>query len=259
MKILVCVKEVLDPEGTIQIDPSGSKLVPVPSPLFKMNYFDEFAVEEALVLKAAIPQSSVDVISVGPRRSETVVRRCLGMGADHGLHILSEEETVLSPFQIASWIAWYGSRHPYDLILVGVMAEDDMEGQVGPLVAEFLSLALATSVISLAVSTEGKAVYVEREIEGGLREHLKLVLPAVLSIQSGINKPRYPSLSNVLRAKKQELEIIPAGSLKQEPPLQETLGFSFPQRSRPGLVLSGSPLEKAAALLTILRDKSLLN
>jgi electron transfer flavoprotein beta subunit len=259
VNILVCVKQVPDSTDTLRIDERTGWLSYTPSTVFRMNGFDEFAVEEALLIRERLPGTLVHALSVGPERVCSTVRRALELGADHGIHILSSSDAYLSPFTVASLIAAYARTKGYDLVLTGVMAEDDMEGQVGPLLAEFLSISCSTSVISLTLSPAEGCAQVERETEGGLREIIRLALPALLSLQSGINKPRYPSLSNVLRALRQELEIIPLGSMAKEEPRQDTIGFAYPQRSRAGVTLSGTAKEKAETLVKILRDKSILS
>jgi len=126
------------------------------------------------------------------------------------------------------------------------------------MIAELLSLPCATSTIFERLSPNNGTVYVEREIEGGLRDTLELSLPAVLTIQTGINKPRYPSLSNVLRAKKQKMETIEVSSSEQPEPKERVVRLALPKKSRSGVVLEGTQQEKAAQLLQILRDKSIL-
>lgn len=258
MKILVCVKQVPETETALKIDDSGRRIQIDKSTLFRMNRFDEFAVEEALLIKETFSDTRIDALTVGPTRSAMVVRRAMGMGADHGIHILMENEGFLSPFAIASWIAAYAQNNAYDLILAGVMAEDDMEGQVGPMVAERLSLPCATSAIFEKLAPDKKSIYVEREMEGGFRDTLELHLPALLTIQSGMNKPRYPSLSNILRAKKEKLETIEAMSIEQPKPPQSLVRLAYPQKLRSALVLRGTEQEKAAQLLQILGHKFLV-
>jgi electron transfer flavoprotein beta subunit len=108
------------------------------------------------------------------------------------------------------------------------------------------------------LSSDNKTLYVEREIEGGSRDMLELKIPAVVTIQSGPNTPRYPSLSNLLRANKQELEIIDAESSTQAQVGETVLQVTYPIKSRAGEVLTGSPQEKAGRLLKILREKAFI-
>jgi len=258
MNILVCVKQIPETESFVKIDDSGRWVQVDPSTAFRMNPFDEFAVEEALLIKETLSGTQIDALTVGPTRSAWVVRRAMGMGVDYGIHILVEDEGYLSPFVVAGWIAAYAQRRDYDLILTGAMAEDDQEGQVGPILAESLSLPCATSTIFEKLSPDQETVYVEREMEGGYRDILELQLPAVLTIQTGINRPRYPSLSNLLRAKKQRLQTIKTEALEQPEPRQSLLRLLTPQKSRSAHVLEGTREEKAAHLLQILRDKSIM-
>jgi electron transfer flavoprotein beta subunit len=258
MKILVCVKEVLDPECGLRIDPSQRTLSSETAPLYRMNRFDEFAIEEALLIKDRIPGTKADAVTVGPARASAVIRRAIGMGADDGFHILEGEGATWSPFVVAAWIAAWAARGDYDLILTGTMAEDDMEGQVGQLVAAFLGWPCATSVIQITMKDGLPGLEVERELEGGLRHVMELSFPCLLTIQSGMKRPRYPSLSNVLRSRKQEIRTIHGTALGSPAPRQEIVALGYPQKSREGLFLPGGVEEKASALAEILRKRGFL-
>jgi electron transfer flavoprotein beta subunit len=258
MKILVCVKQVPEPGSVIGIDDSERWIRAEKSTTYKMNRFDEFAVEEALLIRQAFPGTRVDVLSVGPDRAAMVVKRAIGMGADNGVHMAIEDHGYLNPLTVASLIAGYARDRHYDLIFTGVMAEDDMQGMVGPMLAELLFLPCATFTVFEKISPGTETIYVEREIKGGYRDTLELKVPAVLTIQGGINKPRYPSLSNMLRAKHQKLETIVARPYEQPGPREELMRVSYPQKSRSCMVLEGSRQEKAAQLLKILKGKTLI-
>jgi electron transfer flavoprotein beta subunit len=258
MKILVCVKQVPEIEQALSIDESVTRIVVDDPDAFRMNRFDAHAVEEAIAIKQTFANTIVDVTTVGPKRTAMVLRRAMGMGADNGIHIHTHQNGYLDPFVIATWIVSYAKDHSYDLIFTGVMSEDDMQGQVGPLVAELLDMPCATAVIYQRVHLQTTTLYVEREIEGGARDMLELHFPAVLTIQSGINQPRYPSLSNLLRANREKLKTIEAVSLEQPRPRQKRVRLTLPQRSRSGLVLKGTPKEKALQLLQILEEKAII-
>jgi electron transfer flavoprotein beta subunit len=225
---------------------------------FRMNRLDEFALEEAVLIKRAFSNTSVDVISAGPDRSADVIKRGIGMGADTGIHIAAGSEGYHSSFEIAAWIAEYARDKSYDLILTGAMSEDNMQGHVGPMIAKRLAMACATTVIFEKIASDRKTVYVEREIEGGKRDTLELRLPAVLTIQSGINTPRYPSLSNLLRANKLKLEKVSPTDLARLSSHENLVELAYPQKSRSGTVLKGTEEEKAKQLIRILRDSALL-
>ena len=258
MKILVCVKHVPESDTAIHIKEDGGWIDMQSFDEFKMNRLDEFAVEEAVRFKESLPDVSIDVISVGSIRAVDAVRRSIGMGADNGIHIVHENEEHLSPAQIGFWIAQYAKNHNYALIFTGAMSEDAMNGQTGPMIAAHLGLPCATGVIFQELAADGKTIYVEREIEGGKRDTFELELPAVLTIQSGNNIPRYPALSKLLKANKQKLEIIESATLSQPETGENIIRVDFPQKSRAGTVLEGSQQDKARALLQILRDKALL-
>ena len=258
MKILVCVKQVPESENPIQINDSGDWIDRDALTEFKMNRLDEYAVEEALLIKASLPGSCIDIITVGPDRCDAVVRRAIGMGADSGIHIRSDSDGYQSPWEVAAAIAGFARNKNYSLILSGAMSEDSMQGQVGPMLAACLGYGWATSVIFEKIAPAENTIYVEREIEGGHRDTLELKLPAVITIQSGINTPRWPSLSNLLRANSQELENVTIDDLVQIEPMEHPAAVAYPQKSRAGLILSGSRTEKATQLLTVFRDKSYL-
>ncbi|HNU93178.1 MAG TPA: electron transfer flavoprotein beta subunit/FixA family protein [Spirochaetota bacterium] len=254
MKILVCVKQVPDSESVIEITDSG-EWIAEDRLVFRMNRFDEYAVEEALALRESFPDSSITAITVGPKRAESTARRAMEMGADRGVRI-PHEPGYASPMAVAALIAAHARGEGYDLILCGAMAEDDMQAQVGPLLAEMLDIPSATSVIEAEVSEDASAVRLEREVEGGERELLELALPALLAVQPGINRPRYPSLSNVLRAKAQaipeefqEIELDPTAT-------EKLLRLRLPGRSANCEFLVGSAAEKAESLISILAAKS---
>ena len=257
MKILVCIKQVCESESPIQIDAHARWIQTEAITGYKMNRYDEFAIEEAVLLKEAYPGTGIDAITLGPVRSDEVIKRAIGMGADHGVHLVTESEGYLNPFTIASRIADYARDKHYTLIFTGVLSEDLMQGQVGPMIAACLSLPWATAVIYQQIAPDHKSVFAEREIEGGSRDTLELQLPAVLTIQSGINTPRYPSLSNLLRANKQKLETIIADDSGQPVVREKVVRVTYPAKSRCGIFLTGNQQEKAARLLNLLRERAL--
>lgn len=259
MEILVCVKQVLESWDSVGIDASGARVTIDPSAAYRMNLFDEFAVEEALLIREGFPGARVSVLSVGPARAATVVRRAMGMGADRGVHIVTGEEACSDPFVTASLIARYARGRNYRLILAGVMAEDDLQGIVGPMTAELLALPCATATIRERISEDRTAVCVERELEGGFRAELEIRLPALLTIQSGINRPRYPSLSNILRAKGSQLETVEAGGLGPPDCRMEVTRLAYPNKSRAAVLLEGAPEHKADRLVRILQQAHLLD
>ena len=259
VKILVCVKQVPDSSDTLQINERTGCPSCEPSTAFRMNRFDEFALEEALLIKENLPGTLVDALSVGPERVSFIVQRALGMGVDHGIHILDGSNGYISPFTVASLIAACARPRNYDLILTGVMAEDTMACQTGQLIAALLDLPCATSVIKERVRRENGEIVVEREIEGGSRQTVLLKMPAVLSIQPGINLPRYPSFSKVMRARTYPQELLKAEDFAIPEPRETCRGFRIPEAASQGLLIEGPLREKARKLIKILHEKSLLS
>jgi electron transfer flavoprotein beta subunit len=258
MKILVCVKQVPESEAAITIDEDARWVTVGGASTFRMNRFDECAVEAAVQIKEAFPGTAIHVLSVGPERSEAVIRRAIGMGADHGTHIIIPAGGFVDPAVLAGWMTSLGEASAADLILCGAMSEDLMQGQVGPLMAEYLSLPCATAVVHVSILPAGEGIEVAREIEGGYRETVALQLPALLTIQTGINRPRYPSLSNLLRANRLKLNSLPADVTETPAPFQGVRQVTLPRKLRNGVFLGGSASQKADRLLTILSERSLL-
>ncbi|MEA3470837.1 MAG: electron transfer flavoprotein subunit beta/FixA family protein [Thermodesulfobacteriota bacterium] len=256
MKILICIKQVPDPEGIITIGESAS-WIDFEGP-YRMNRFDEFALEEALRIREQISVESIDALSVGPARAESTIRKALETGASRGIHILTEDSDDISAFETASLIASHCRKESYDLILAGVMAEDDMRSQVGQMIAEMLGYPSASSVIYEEIDPEKGTLFAEREIEAGKRECLEMKLPALLTIQSGINRPRYPALSNVLRARKQEITTIPSHTLHKPEKRERIVTLQYPEATSKGIFLEGDVKEKARALIQILHERSII-
>jgi electron transfer flavoprotein beta subunit len=261
MKILVCIKQVPDVNTgeTLTIRAAEKRVEAERHPSFRLNRFDEYATELALRIRESGIAATIEVMTVGPDRSTAVLRRAMGMGLDHGIHIRTEDNEDLDPFQVSAWIAQVATGRAYDLVLAGVMSEDLMQAQVGPLIAERLSLPYATAVIAAEQVDNGRRIEVEREIEGGRRDSLSLPLPALLTIQTGIHPPRYPSLSNMLKAKKARLEAVDAATLSGEDPHWHLSRLDYPRKVRTADVLQGTLTEQAETLYRRLKEKSLLH
>jgi electron transfer flavoprotein beta subunit len=262
MKILVCVKAVPEPDDVIRFNGEFPEVHIGGATSLRMNRFDEFAVEEAVRIKAAHPSTSVDVVGVGPAGASKAVFRAVGMGADAGFHIKTDNYAAsCDAAYVSACIARFAAPKSYDLVITGIMSEDMMQMATGPMLAERLRLPWATSVMIENIREEdnnGQSVYVERELEGGLREMRLIPLPALLTIQTGINEPRYPSVSNLLRARAAGLTTIAAGSLNILEKPTPIAGYALPEKTRQGRILDGTPMEKAIQLLTILRERDLL-
>jgi electron transfer flavoprotein beta subunit len=258
IKILVCVKQVPHPERIAVTTAADGSAVVESFSEYRLNRFDEFAVEAALHLQETVPAVCVDVISMGPQRAADAIKRALGMGAREGIHLLTPEGTQFPPAAVATHIAEYIRSRSYTVILTGCMSEDGMHGQVGPMTAAQLNLPHATQVICMQAVEDFGAMIIEKEVEGGARESYHIQLPAVLAVQPGINRPRYPSLSNLLRANRQPLETISVPSAQDPPEPVEFFGMVLPSRTRASEWVSGSLAEKAERFLAILAQKGFL-
>ncbi|MCK9195605.1 MAG: electron transfer flavoprotein subunit beta/FixA family protein [Syntrophales bacterium] len=268
MKILVCIKQILAPElaelsGRPEIkDRDKDPFLPmIPSPddnCYRLNPFDEYAVEEALRIRDSFTDVTVDALSLGPMRCRRVLLRALEMGVNNATLLrLDRPPFSLTPFETASILAAYLRDKIYDLILTGVMAEDGMNGQTGQLVAALLDMPCATAVISERLLSPHGPIYVEREEDGGERATYEICLPAVLTIQSGINRPRYPALSHVLRARTQEIVTLEAAPLLPTP-RERIVNVSRTESSTTCTFIAGSLAEKAGQFLDFCRQKGFL-
>ncbi len=258
MKILVCIKAVPEVAAAVTFHPDAPAVVVDHTTLLRMNRFDEFAVEEAVRIKSRFPGAVIDVVSVGPENAQKIIQRAMGMGADAGYHFLSGYVQSCNAHYAAGCIAAFAAQQSYDLILTGVMSEDMMQFQTGPMIAQRLHVPWATSVIYENIGPDQKTVYVEREMGAGVREQKEISLPAVLTLQSGINAPRYPSVSKLLRAMDAGVTSMPAESFMRHFPMLTNIGYLYPKQIRQGLILKGTTREKAVQLLHILHEKGLL-
>jgi len=257
MNILVCIKQIIDPDAKLRIAESEQALVVDERTEYRVSEYDLYALEMALLLREALGEAKIDTVSVGPPRIGQALRRAMGMGADRGCRILSHEGADPDPFAIGRAIAGFARPRKYDLILAGVQSEDTMQGVVGPMIAAGLELPCATGVITVS-PMKGGEIEASRELEGGRRERLAIQLPAVLTIQSGPTKPRYPSLSRMLQANRADLASFAIEDFGPAVERQTTICMTYPQPLRACRMLEGSPAEKAGKLRQILLERDVL-
>ncbi|MCF8033021.1 MAG: electron transfer flavoprotein subunit beta/FixA family protein [Desulfarculaceae bacterium] len=253
MRILCLVKQVSEPESPFDLE-QGS-LVLRPPARSQMNSYDEYALEAALTLKESLPDCRVCALTVGPASCDTVLQRAMGMGADQVVRLDGLDDGA-GPLAVASAVAAWAKEQAFDLILTGVMSQDAMQGAVGPMCAELLGLPWTSSVVELALDQEQRVLGAQREMEGGRRQQVELPLPCMVSLNSGINRPRYPTLSLLLKAKKTPPQVVEAARGPQ--PRERVIRVSLPGKKRAGLVLPGDTATKAQRLVAILRERALL-
>jgi electron transfer flavoprotein beta subunit len=204
MKIAVCLKRVPDTETRITIAPGGQSIVET-GVKFILNPYDEFAVEAALLLKQA-QGGEVVAITLGGDSSQETLRTALAMGADRAV-LLKTSDTVVDTIAVAHALGAELQSGGYDLVLLGKMAIDDYNHAMAPALGELLGLPAVSAVSKLTI--EGGKGMAEREVEGGV-EVITFPLPAVVSADKGLNKPRLPTLPGIMAAKKKPLETKPA-------------------------------------------------
>ncbi|HKJ05235.1 MAG TPA: electron transfer flavoprotein subunit beta/FixA family protein [Geopsychrobacteraceae bacterium] len=253
MKILVCIKQVPDMESKFKVNPEGTWYDNVDL-AWRMNEYDEYAVEQAVQLKGQVGDADLTVFSIGPNRVKETMKKALAMGCDHGVHVADDDSYQKDPFQIASIIAGFAKDKGFDLIFTGMQSQDRGSAQVGVLVAELLNLPCISTIVDFAY-LDGK-VSVKRELEGGGRALVSCNAPVLVTCQLGLNVPRYPTLPNIMKAKMKEILSIEVAELLNVTARQETSKLYFPEKKGGGLVLEGDAGDLADQLIKILRDKT---
>ena len=259
MNIIVCIKRVPETaDADVIIDKSG-KDIEKSGLVFDLNEWDTYAIEEAILLKEKTG-GTVTVISMGGEESNESLRKCLAMGADDAVRLTDPAFGGSDGFATAKVLAEAIRKIPYDLVFTGVQAEDDGYGQVGVALAEILGIPHVSLVNSLEV--QDKKVQVHRELEGGLEEVLEVDLPAVLTIQTGINQPRYVSIMGIRKVAKKEIKTFGVSDLNLK---AEEVGLSgsytqlekifLPSVGEGAQMLEGKPEEIASKIFDILKDK----
>ncbi len=258
MKILVCLKQVPHKDARLEVSPDGT-WIQDGNIKFEINPYDSYALEEALRLKDA-GEAEVVVASIGPDRVSQALRTALGMGADRAVHIWDDALAETDSLGIAKTLASYARDESFDLVLMGLMAEDDNYALVGPMLAELLGVPFATAVMK-AEQRNGEFV-VERELEGGALEVRSLPKPCLLAVQTGINEVRYASLKGIMQAKKkpfEKKELADLGlSADDVAPRVKLEKMYAPPKGEGAELLEGSADAVAAQLATKIKELGLL-
>jgi electron transfer flavoprotein beta subunit len=253
MKILVCVKQVPDMSSRFRPDGAGTWYGEAEL-AFRVNEYDECAVEQAIRLKEQLGGApEVTALSIGPARVGEVLRKALAMGCDRAVHVDDPAASQRDPWQVASIVAAHARAVGYDLVLTGMQSQDRGSAQVGVLVAELLEIPSVTTAVAFEYA-DGAAT-VRRELEGGARAVVRAKLPAVVTCQLGLNVPRYPTLPNIMKAKKKPLDVVPVGALLKAEPMGRTARFYAPTR-KAGEVLEGPLDQLVERLATLLGEKA---
>ncbi len=254
MKILVCVKQVPDMESRFKVNSEGV-WYDEQDLAFKMNEYDEFALEQAVRVKEQLANAAdITVLSIGPDRVVEAIKKGLAMGGDRGVHIKDDHPWQKDPWQVASVIAAFSREKNFDLFFTGFQSQDRGSAQVGSLLAELLGVACATTLVAFELN--GDVVTARRELDGGMCAVVKFKLPAVVTCQLGLNIPRYPTLPNIMKARQKELLAFPVTDFLTEEILAVTERMYPPEKKGHGLVLEGDINEIADKLFGVLKEKT---
>ena len=259
MKIIVCMKQVLDTGAKIEIQ--GEKVVASGSP-YIINPYDEFALEEAIRIKSALPDSEITVFSLGPESVEEALKRALAMGADHAIHISDPLFNGLDSSFTAKILAKAIQKYSFDLVLCGRQAVDDDMAQVGPALAVLLEIPFITIVTKIQFSENFQTADITRQVEGGSEIRKNRSLPFLVTCQKGLNEPRLPSLKGIMAAKKKEIQKISASDLELNEKFLDPhnnklqkIKLSLPPERKKGTILKGADEDITKQLVAIIREE----
>jgi len=262
LDVIVCVKHVPETaEAELKIDASG-KAVEKTGLVYDINEWDDYALEEAVRIREK-QGGSVTAITIGPDDSDSTLRKCLARGADKAIRLADPKFEGSDGYAIAKILHSVIKTMQYDLVLTGMQAGDDGSAMVGPILAQLLGIPHATMVKKLELGTgTAKA---NRELEGGLEEQVEVKLPALFSIQTGINEPRYVSIMGIRKAMQKEIKIM---SLADTGLSENDVGLAgswlkieklyVPPVEKQAEFLKGTPDEMAARIAEILKAKGLI-
>lgn len=261
MKSLVLVKYVPDANSVFRINSEGT-WVDTSSLSYAVNDYDRYALEELLALKDDGSVEEVVALTVGPADASSALRTCLATGADRAIHINDDALTGCDPLSLARVIHAAIKDEGFSLILAGLQADDDNHTQIGGLLAGLLDFPCASAALSLDLQND-TTLRVERELGNNQLQVVDLTLPAVVTVQTGINTPRYASLKGIMAAKKKPVANLAltdlgldAADVGKDGAKLRTVGFASPPKGKGAEILTGSPDEIASALISRIRENT---
>ncbi|MCX5802983.1 MAG: electron transfer flavoprotein subunit beta/FixA family protein [Proteobacteria bacterium] len=260
MHILVFIKQVADTEARIIIK-GDQKSLEIENK-YNINFFDEVAIEEAIRIKERIKDSQVTVCTYGTKKAVEALRTAIAMGADRAFLLDNTNLENHDPLIIAKILSSFAKREGFDLILCGRQAIDDENANIGAITAEFLGIPHVSAILKLEIMDE-KKVRVESELEGG-REVVEVQLPALLTTQKGLNEPRVPLITGVMKAMKAAIPSIDPCSLgiaKEDINTDASrvivLSYEPPKKRPPVKIIEGeTPEEKVENLMKVLKEEA---
>ncbi len=250
MKIAICIKQVPTREWQPRLNDAKTWIREADAS-FEMNEPDAYALEEGLRLKEK-HGGEVVVCAAGPARAASVIREALARGADRAIHVEHADLAAADAFGVAAALADAMREEAFDLVLTGLQSDDQGHAQVGVVLAERLGIPHGTIIMEVQIQ-DGR-LRVKRELEGGWFQWIALPMPALLTIQSGINHLRYATLKGIMAAKKKEVRkvalAVPAAAS------QQIAALYLPERSKQTHMLAGTPADAAKELVRCLRDEA---
>ena len=249
MKIAVLVKQVPGSESPLNID-SSEKGLDESQVTYITNESDNYAIEEALQICDKLEEGEVVIISMGPQRVQKAIREALAKGGHRAIHINTNSSASSDPLVTASALASIMKDEKFDLIFSGLQSDDLGFGQTGIILGEMLEMSTATLAMSTEVA-EGK-IRVKRELESGYFQWITMTLPASISVQSGCNTPRYPSLKGIMGAKKKEITEVQFDEIDT---FQSVKRLYSPSNSKETVMIEGSTENIVEKLVDVLKNK----
>jgi len=250
MKIAVCIKQVPTREWQPRLNDTRT-WIREQDVSYEMNEPDAYALEEALRLREK-HGGEVVVCSAGPTRVQQVIREALARGADRAIHVEDDALAAADAFVTADALAAAMSEERFDLVLTGLQSDDQGQAQMGVVLAERLGIPHSTIIMEVQIGDS--ALRIKRELEGGWFQWIAMPLPALLTIQSGINQLRYATLKGIMAAKKKEIRKVPMPSGLQG--VQQIVALAMPTRLKQTQMITGSPAEAAKELTRRLREEA---
>jgi len=261
MKSLVLIKQVPNTDSPFRINGAGT-WVDEGNLTYGLNDYDRYALEALLRFKDAGKVTEVVALTAGPERASAALRTCLATGADRGIHIRDDGLNGADPLSIARAIVAAIKDEGFSLILAGLQADDDNYMMIGPFVARLLDRPCATAAVGLDL-IDGGTARAERELENNRVQVVDLTLPAVITVQTGINEPRYASLKGIMAAKKKEIRTVgladlkmDAGAIAASAARFKTVRLAPPPKGKGAEILTGPADKVAAELVKRIREKT---
>jgi electron transfer flavoprotein beta subunit len=257
MRVIVCVTPAASVEDEVEFTPDGRAVDPLCVDV-ALNEWDAYATETAVRLREASVDTDageVVTVTVGDREADPVIRRCLAMGADRAIRAWNDGlgEAAADPLGVAAVLAGAIRDEQPDLVLCGYQSADGIGAATGTALAALLGLPVATCVVGLEIDATKRSATVRRELEGGIVETRMVALPAVLTIQSGINEPRYATFRAIKQAEQKELRVVDPDA---PPPVGAFVGrMSIPVHDRHAEMIPGKPAQVAARIAEIVKER----